>query len=1226
VAKIRIYEEGKGGVRLQETEGDANATIKETKVTLEREVAELRQQLEAEEPEEAPVDKELLKAQKAFDKAQEKKSRQLELTPKEKATLDAGRPTEAPKPTAEAKEGAKDANEKVELEIAQKEAVIDVINKTQKLTPSEQLNALNDRLKALADTHDENIPVKTQINRVNKVRKQKPREDMTRPQFYKTMEKVSQEAAKAGVRGIGEAKAVYNKFADENLTWREAEAFDAKLEAALQKDGMTVDKFAAIAEREAQRLMKPKKVVERTIPIKDLSSKKDITHNEYVRAVLREAEKASQGARRATIDKITMTNKDMTKAMDGMSTEGRGKLLKAAMKVGQARNDEARGKALAEFKEKANELVDKEERGVAEKAFDKSVKKANEVLAERTTPKTLRDALGRIVNEKAPPVVIDEKMTVEEAETAREAALIAKSMEGIPRDDMTNEELILTSGRINALIKRSADQQKEIAQYHRTKTSQEVYDQKAAVSIEAPDFHKRADADSTSGSVLEKTGELFNAATAMNLIPHGIARNLDYHHKTGMFQRIQDSFTDSVIKEAHFTTRIMNILDPHEAQFSKINYKRNGDKKAIPTTITKLGVSDRLRIFLGSKDPQTLEAMIESGVSKGTGKGTIPLDQMKIDGIIKQMSAEEKEAGDAILRALRVSGEMVTERSMAEEEYDMAPNKNYAGQLIRIGTDAEAKAGSGDVDIKIDIESGLGLNEAFHQSRLENSGQFKSRGKSKKPVLLYNPLQQLRSTMRVNGKYYGYAKELKSANRLMLYGRKNGLREQYHKNGRGEFYDEFENYVKQQNDLSGHHVTKSGRWASNVVSGFMEYTAGALKINPKVQFFQLGSFPLMKSKMSDEAYKVAQKEFGKAFAGTTVPFNKNMERKISEMSKEYPYINMRYKGRMGVAIGDQERSKKQMRGMEGIRHKDAAVIYAGLKGIEHDVSKLNLSPDEARAEIEKRITNTILETQPSQDDPSRIALSRSDSDIARRLTMFMSQRNKLTDMNNSALMPLYETVRRGEPVTVSDVKQAVSDLLPVIKSQLIIGGIQTIAEQVIMEVSDATGLKERKRFDTPEEYAMYLTGELTENTLFAGFGGWGTFASALSSTAQGYDFEPVPTRAILTDLAASASTMSMLADYSEAKYEGEGREWMDENRMLLGEKISKAITPVTMAWKGFNAKAFYRWLVEVPAVLLDMKGIKKRRQDWEDLPDDKRYPIKERSALYRILHPEGADE
>lgn len=1185
VAKIRIYEEGKGGVRLAETEGDAKATIKATQESLTKDVIDLKQQIV-----------ELEEGQKT--------------QPKDSKPAD--------------KEGTRDVQEKVELEIAQKEALLDVVNKNQKLTPSQQLDAINDRMKALDETVDPEVSIKTRINRVNKVRKQKPREDMTRPQFYKQMEKVSQEAAKAGIRGVGEAKASYMKFADKNFTWREVEALDTKLNKALTKEGMTVDKFTALAEREVQRLMKPRKVMERTIPIKDISSRKDISESEFIRAMLREAEKAATGAQRATIDKITMTNKDMRRVLRVIPNKLVSKMMAKKDAVIEARSDDARAKRVAEFREFSREIIEKYERVEAEGAFDKSVEKANKVLKERTTPQGLRIALSRIVDEKA-PVDINEKMSIEEAETAREANLIAKSLSGISKDDMTNDELSLTSGRINALIKRSSDQQKEIDLNKRTKASQEAHDQLNSIKVEAPDFHKRVDVDKKTGKTLDKAGEMFNAATAMNLIPRGIARNLDYHREGGMFQRIQDTFTDSVIKEAYFTTRILNILDPHEAQFAKLNYKSNGDKKLIPTTTIKLGVADRLRIFLGSKDPQTLAAMIESGVSKGTGskEGTIPMDDGKIEAIIRTMSNEEREAGEVVLRALRTSGELANERSMAEDGFKIAPNPNYSGELTRVGTDAEARHNTGDTGIKADLENGFGLSESMHQRALENSGQFKSRTRSKKPVLLYDPMRNLLKTVRVNGKYYGYAKELRDANRTLVYGRKNGLREQYHKNGRGEMYDEFESYVHGLNDLSGHHTTKSGRWASNVVSGFMEYTAGTLKINPKVQFYQIGSFPLMRSSMSSEAYQVAHKQFNKSFAGTIIPFNKNMEERIAEMSKEYPYINMRYKGRMGVAVGDQERSKKQMRGMEGIRHKDAAVIYSGLKGVEYDVAKLGLPPAEARAEIEKRMTNIIMDSQPSQDDPSRPALSRSDSDIARRLTMFMSQRNKLMSMNSEALMPLYESARRGEPLTKKEIGQAWTRLLPVIKSQMIIGGVQTIAEQIIMEIGDSTGLRERKRFDTPEEYAVYLGNELFQNTAFAGAGGWGAFASVLTSTIQGYEFEAVPVRSILTDLAATASVMNMLADYAEAKYEGDGNEWRSENGMLLGEKISRALTPATMIWKGFNAKAFYRWFVEAPTVLLDRKDAKDRLHEWQDKDDDERNPPEKRSALRRILSPEG---
>lgn len=1163
MAKQQTAITGRGGVKIDEAKMDAEKTIEATKQQLEREIAEAQKEIEKPaEPEKKP---------------------EAEARPEERIEID-------PQKLAEEMMADKTA------EALSKQAVLDVIKETEGQPAEERLIAVRDRIGEIGEIMGENVPVKTRINRINRVRKKPVREEITISQFYKTMEQVSKAAEKAGVRGVGEAKAEYMKFADERFTWKEAEAFEQKLDAAIKR-GVPVDQFVRVAEREAQKLLAPKKEIERTIPIKDLSKQAKVSEAEALRSVLREAEKAAIGARRATIDKITMTNKDMKTLLNQMDAKTRGKVIKAVMNVATARTDEAREKALEAFKPRALDLIDAAEYRQAKADYDKAVGGAKKIVADRKAKKWFRDSLEAVFDAKKELPPADE-LSLERQQLFGNAKQLREFLKENPVDGMTAGQLNILSGQINHLVKTHNQIVAEEQRYNKSKAQHDVEQQIGFVSVKKPDLSVRL------GGKKEKAAEAAKTLESVQLIPQGLAEQLDYRADKGAFQTIQKSLVDSVVRESEFLTRTMDVIDPAEKTLTKLKTSKNGDRKRIPTTTFEVGVADRIQIYMFARNPYTREALKNEGFSHGMmhkareGRKQIKFTDELIAEVEKMMSPAEREAAETMIRGYRVMGMMTSEHSLKHYGFDITPDKMYTGMARRSGTKAEADKDTPEFDV--DPEKGIGLTQGFHQHRLENAGQFKGRAGSQNPLLAYDPVGQFRKAMMVSAKYYGYSVALDSANRFMNYAKRSGLRDQYYERGRQAPFNRYDTLIKQLNEPIAFKKDESARMVKNVVNFAMEYTAGTLKINPKVQLYQLASFEMAKPYMSNDAYKMAQKEFGKAFVGGAVP-EKWSGDKIDEMSRRFPYINMRYRGRMGVSIGDQARTQKQMRGMGNIRKNDAAVIYAMMKGIEYDVRNSNIAPEKQEAEIELRLADAIERSQPSYELQSRPELARSESEIARRLTMFSSQRNKLFYNLNRGVGILFERVTQGEKISKDDFKKSMEMIMPVVKSQMIIAGIQTVFEQALLEMREVAGF-ERERPEGGWDLVKYLAGEYSENFALSMFGAMGNLTSLATSLAEGYEFEAVPVGSMVRDLGAYERLVRLYADYLDAEDAAAEDEWLEENRIRIGEELSEALNVLVMPTTGVNLKNAYRWGVEAPAALWPEKLQRRIREyDYDEV-------------------------
>jgi hypothetical protein len=1082
-----------------------------------------------------------------------------------------------------------EAEDKVQLEIAQKKAVLDVIKETEGQPAEERVIAMQRRMEQLGETSEDNAPIKTQINRINRVRKKPVREEITMHQFYKTMESVSREAAKAGVKSIDDAKGVYSRWAEENLTWREAEAFNKKLNKGVGKK-LTVDRFVRFAEREAQNIMAPKKTIERTIPIKDISDRADISEAEAFRTVLRASEKAATGARRATIDKITATTKDMAEILKLMPDEIVGKMRASKDNVIKAKTDNARQKRLDEFKEYADTVVKKYQHDQAVEEYKNADKSARALIKSGKVSPDIQNKIESILDaiqgkqlSAEQKVMLDEARNIEESQLTQEAKDLIEYSNRMSLNDMTSQEVVYIANRINGLVSQMKKIRDEIRKYGKTEAQNKVDEQFNLIKSESPDMFFND--ENYGGRGLDKTwlqnvSDKIASIDDLQVIPRILANRLDYN-QDGQVSKIQHSLEQAYAKVYEAQKELTGLIEPVEHIFDKLKYDKNGNRRRVEGTNLTLGVADRLRIWLGKQDPDTWDAMTRYGLKKHKGKSSISVRDELFDKIEADMTGEELEAANAVLITWREIAKYINSASTDLHGYNIADNPTHSGPRLRIGSRTSSIKETGEIDVKIDPDSGMGFNEVFKNFTLESYGSFKKRTTSKAPVLLYNPLPVLRHQINIASRYYGLAKPLEDANRFILYSKQNKLEEMYHAKGRGATFDAFVEYIRDMNNPYGKIHDTFGRLFERVGSAAMEYTAGrALKVNPKVQLYQPPSFYLAKPFMTANAYKEAEKLFPRMLAAAnTRPAE--IDRAIDEMSDRIPYLWNRYNGGVFRSIGSFAKTKKAQRGMGGIRRNDAAAIYSIFRGVEADI--LSRSPDipkgELDAKIQEKMIDIIMGSQPSPEDVSRPNLSRSENVIARRMLMFMSQRTRIHAMMLKSVSGIGNKIRNGDKITRHDIDEFGKYMLPVVKAQIWITAVQLGFDEAMIEMLG----KDRDVY--PEEGAEYFTHLAKKyGKLFAinMVGAGGPYAAVASSVALGFELEALPIKSFVRDIKNSGSLLRHYSKASEAADNGLLDEWFEENRMQIGKDISELATTVALPMTGVNIAHLYKWFVEAP--------------------------------------------
>ena len=1201
IMRAEIAESGKGGIEVAKTEQRVNEEIDATGAQLRADIAEA-QRIQAEEA------KALSVRQKAYDKAQEKKDRQLELTQKEKDLLSQDRDSLPQKaPTQEAP--------KVDpVEIEGKKAIARVIDETKNQSATCRAAALQgvmDEVRQITD-NAKGRNVKRNVNIIAGIRQPKPKKALSQEEFYKELERTSQEAAKSGVKGVGGMLDAYEKFAYDNMTWREADAFMAKLQDGIQKHP-TLDGFSTFADKTAGQYMSVKNVIDRTVPVKDLSGRSDLSEYDVLRSVMEASEKAATGSRRATVNKIIGSNREIKETLDSMDKDVRGKVIIKAMGVAEVQTDESREKRISEFIDYSSMVQRAFEHNQAYKAFDAQAKKGRGLLKSGKVTPDIQERLGGLLDglqgkqiTKAQRAALDAAKTVEESELSGEIKALLEYAELTNPKDLTTSELNALTEGVKGLLKKSSDLAKEIRQNNKTKAQQAVFTALKStasrtdrfsfsdVGMKVPEgdiFPKEPPAwIKAIQKFLDSAMSMAKNFDAVQSMPVSLARTLD-GQTSGEFSRIQFEAEQSYRNVYKVQRGVSEIMSPVEPIIKKLNYSKNKPSSSITVNGEKieLGVADRLYFFLANHDTQTREMGVSgegmggNGWQREAGKPVIRLTQPQVDEIISQMSPEEKAVGDAYIQTARYFQEIGNERSIEMDGYRIFINDEYTLPRWHVGN---VHINKDQIDIKVDLEKGIGFGDAFKKITVESSGVFKSRTSSKAPLQIQNPMSTLHSMEKLVARYYGMAGVLRDANRFMYYaktGGVNSLHDALASKGYGHEFKVFDEYIRDLNNPNGRMMSEQDRLGEKIVGKAVEYLgARALSLNLKVRFLQLASIETARPYMSQEAFSEAHNifgRFGKEVLSAQSPKGTEIKRAIDEMGKRSPFLWARYKGRVGIQLGDDARTKKQQRGMGDIRKNDAAVIYSIFKGLESQHSKNGLVGEELDAKIESDIINIIFRSQPSFEDVSRPALARSKNPMLRSFMMFSSYRNKLHQMIQDAVFSLIEGYRNNN-LTKSDIDASKQKLQAVAISQMIAAGISVAMAQIINETLDAKGYKQIDRTMTAGEKTWDVTQQFASSYISYASGSLGPVAAALTGIINYGKLSMTPADAFLDDLEATQRLANHLEKLSEAQDNGDADSYMAENWMKIGDYASRVASTVTIPTTGFNAANFWKYYVE----------------------------------------------
>lgn len=944
-----------------------------------------------------------------------------------------------------------------------------------------------------------------------------------------------------------------------------------------------------------------KQSIEETIPLKSLSQKADVTEAEVLRTVLRESHKSVKGTKRRVIDKITANNKVMKAVIDDMPPKLRDKMISSAMNVAKKQSDEAQARAMEKFVERATDLISKEERKQANATLNKSFSGARKLIGSGTLTIEAEGKLSTIMDAiERKPLTVKQLKSLEEAEKAlaeeKELTDDAKDLIELANlkstEDMTPQEIVLMADRVDALVKKTKELKSELKRNYMTKAENDTAKQFNLIALEKPNpfFGNKYTDEGKLVTDWTKTQKVLNQLGKyddMAIVPRQLARRLDFNDPNGMFSTIQKQLEQSYADVYRAELELMKPIVPVEGLLDKLGYEKN--KGVMSFGDLQLGVADRLRIWLAKQDPETWEAAKEVGFKKGHGLSKFEVDDALFDRINSHMikDGDEMRVANAVLASWRMMGGFINERSMSMHGYEIARNPDYAGARLRIGSGAQAKKAVGELEAQIDMEKGEGFNEKFKHFMLGSSGMFQQRTDSKASLLLYNPIKTLKHSISLVSRYYGQAEILRDANRRILYAsREDGvesLKDLYHEKGRGSTYNAFAEYIRDMNTPFGKVHDITGIEGNKFVNFMAEYTAGrSLKINPKVNMYQVASFEVAQPYMSKHAFNEGKKVFSKYFALAQDPTKDSaINEAIKEMSERSPYLWNRYNGDLIRSLGSMQKSKTQRVGMGGIKRNDASVIYSIFKGIEADVLARNkgISYEDLNRKIEKQMIDVIIGSQPSFEAVSRPNLSRSSNAMMQRLTMFYSQRLKLQSMMLEGVAPMHDRLRNGERLTNEDLKHTAKMIWPVFKSQMIISAIMLGADEFLAE---ATKDERDIYMDFDEQYAEYLAKRYAEILGINMLGAGGIWTGVVSTLWQGYEMEAVPVKSFVEDALATAEVMDQIAEGRKAGERGQYWEWEAENRMKNLDATTRMANVAVMPLTGQNLPNWFKWAVEAP--------------------------------------------
>jgi hypothetical protein len=1031
IARHQVEVTGRGGINIDKAEAETKATLDATKVALEKEIAEIK---EAHKPDE-----------------------------------------KAEKPS----EIKGEAQEKMELEVAQKEAVLDVIKATEGKPAEERMIAVQKRMEKLGETIDDTAPIKTQINRINEIRQPKVREALTQKEFYQTVAKASREAM------------------------------------------------------------------------------------------------------RETVKNITTANKEVMGVVESMPKDIRAEVMNRAMKVSEAKTTEAREKALDRFVDYAKATAEKHFSKQAEKEYDKARKDASALVkSDRVSPqiKTQIDTLLSSITKKS----IGDDLALElgklDTYEGSQMAVIARELAQMPAiDKMNASEIRAQADMLNGLVHQMKQISKEIYELGKTKAQAEV-DQQGYL-LASNSWGVRAPREGVVGERLDKVSEkIHQLQFDAIMVPRGIAESLDFLDR-GSFSKLQDKLEASNIDISKVERDVASIFIPHEKYMSSKGYAKNGDAKTYDAKnadgserTVSLGIGHRLRIYLADKDINTSEVMKEVGWKTELKDDRWFLSDKETARIISDMSPQEKAVGDAYVKMGDMLGGYLDSKSMDINGFPLS-QEGWTAPQFRIGSSFLNK--QGDMDFGVDIDKGKGFNEQMVKFGVESSGRFKKRTGSDEALLMYNPVTVMKGVERVVAMYYGRADALRDANKFLYEARKGGdesLQAKYAKAGKEDTYNTFSNYIKELNGERGGRATNTAaKWMKDIANAGIEYTAGAIKYNPKVELVQLASLPTAATVLTKAEAGDMYKAFGSGKGAS-----------IEEMSRRSPYLWSRYNGKLGIMLGDLKLAKKKERGFGGIKKRDAKVIGSIWKAKENAVLARNpeLTGEALDKAVEMEVLGVIMKTQPSFEDVSRPELARSDNPLARMVTIFSSQRNK----NFYLGWKEYATVMKKQEagtLTRKDVQSARRTVGNLALANGIFAAINTTAQNLMEEVMDMRGTKSLDDAGNWDDWVR----EYIANFVTAGVSSAGAIMSTVSSIAQGFDAERTPVSAMKTDVETIRSLDNDLEEIQEAMKNGNLKQVFDKNAQKYGKHLTTVGNVVVQPATGVNVKNIYKWFVESPLAI-----------------------------------------
>ena len=1149
-ARFEASMEGKGFINVDKAEAQTKANLEETRVMLSDELA----RLEAERLENIEQTKEAEPAKEG-----EKTAEKVEEVTKE------------------------DPMTNKDIEIEAKKAVAEVLEEVKSLPVEEQSAALQVRMEQLGEVLDapKGTKVKTLVNNINNIRQKKPIFAMKQKEFYSELQKTSRAASTAGAQNMAKSIKTMNDFVDKSFDYRTADRIKARL-ADVSTKATTPTSFARQASSIIKTEFAPKKEIDRTVGIKDLSKQVDMSEAQLLRSVMKESEKVAKGARKATVEKIVESQKVAQKIIDDMPADVRKKMISSLRKIASAKTDDTRAKYVEEFKEYSERAVDQYEHREAKAQYNASRSAAEKLIKSGKVSDSIKSQLGSVLDSVRTKTITPElREQLDKAETYDDVEIGGRIIELMEYaslktpSEMTTGELKQQADLMTGLVHQMKRVSDELKEYGRTKAKSQVVGQSSIVSAQnAPSAPIMGNAGKVIADTFKKVQ--FNST----MIPRGVAESLDYHKTRGEFAKIQTEVENSYIGVREVERDVESILGVHAPAMDKMGYAKNKDKKPYVAKDLKgnplnveVGVADRMLLYLSISDPYMREQSLKAGWKTESGKKTFIVDDRLAERIIGEMSAKEKEiADDFYFVSKEIYTPRVAERSTSLLGYDIT-DPNFVLPAIRTGTSHLNK--EGELNLGVDLSTAKGFNEGFHKIGFDSSGRLKQRKGGNAPLMMYNPVKMMKGLEGLVSRYYGMGEAINSANKFMYEARQGGdgsLKEQYAVMGKESTFKTFEKYIEDLNSPRGAGgESESDKQLRTWTNKGIEYMAQkGLKLNPKVIVSQTASLKTAATAMTL-----------KESIGLEKIFWSNKQASIKEMSEKSPYLWGRYNGKTGIIIGEHSLSKKQQRGFEGMHHMDSRVIGSIWRVYENQLSD-KLSGEKLNKAVELEVLRVVMKTQPSFEDVTRPELGRSTNPIAKMAMIFSSQRNKNHYIAYSETATVLQKYRDGT-LKMKDVKDASRRLGDLALANGVYALMSTAFQQIGEEVLDATGARER-------EVGPTAVGDFAEdfikNYFSAGLSSLGPYASAASSAMSGYDPEKSPFGAVKQDLKSATRLYEDMQEIDEAMENGTLDATFRDNMLKYGRNTANAANLVVMPTTGVNVANLYKWVIEAPTALL----------------------------------------